>query len=222
MRILAVSVSKPKIVQYKNREISTGIYKKPIHGPVMVRKTNIDGDGQADLTVHGGPDKAVYAFPSEHYAFYRERFGQDHFEYGHFGENLTTQGMMECTVHIGDQFRIGEAIFEVSQPRSPCSKFAMKMGAPDAVKTMLDSGKTGYYFRVIKEGMIENGDVTPLSLNESAPTVEEVHRLMFFDTLNINELITASTSSALALSWRDRFSARLRKLETRQEQIDEQ
>ena len=192
MCILAVSVSKPKIVQYKGKEISTGIYKEPVHGPVMVRKTNIDGDGQADPTVHGGLDKAVYGFPWEHYAFYRERFGHDDFSYGHFGENLTTEGMLETAVHIGDRFRIGKAVLEVSQPRSPCSKFAMKMDAADAVKTMLDSGKTGYYFRVIEEGTIGTGEVTRLSLNDSGPTVEGTHRLMFFDTLNISELKRAA------------------------------
>ena len=170
MRILALSVSKPKLVQYKGKEISTGIYKKPVHGPVMLRKTNVDGDGQADLKVHGGLDKAVYSFPWEHYAFYQEHFGHDDFAYGHFGENLTTKEMLETAVHIGDRFRIGEAVLEVSQPRSPCSKFAMKMGAAEAVKTMLDSGKTGYYFRVIKEGVIDVGKATRLSVNETAPT----------------------------------------------------
>ena len=186
-----------------------------MHGPVRVGKTNIEGDAQADLSVHGGPDKAVYAFPWEHYAFYHEHFGHDDFAYGHFGENLTTEGMTETVVHIGDRFRIEEAVLEVSQPRSPCFKFAMKMGTADAIKTMLESGKTGYYFRVIEEGTIDTGEVTRLSSNGSAPTVEGAHRLMFFDTVNVSELKNASACSALAPSWREKFSARLRKLETR-------
>ena len=215
MHILSVNVSKPKVVQYKGKEVSTGIYKKPVHGPVMLRKTNIDGDGQADLKVHGGLDKAVYGFPWEHYTFYQERFGPDDFAHGHFGENLTTKGMLENAVHIGDRFRIGEAVLEVSQPRSPCSKFAMKMRATEAVKTMLDSGKTGYYFRVIEEGMIDIGKTIRLSLNESAPTVYGIHQLMFFDALNVSELKRASVCSALAPSWREKFAERLRKLESR-------
>lgn len=215
MRVLAVSVSKPKVVQYKGKEISTGIYKKLVHGPVMVGKTNIEGDAQADLSVHGGPDKAVYAFPWEHYAFYHEHFGHGDLAYGHFGENLTTEGMTETVVHIGDRFRIEEAVLEVSQPRSPCFKFAMKMGTADAIKTMLESGKTGYYFRVIEEGTIDTGEVTRLSSNGSAPTVDGAHRLMFFDTVNVSELKNASVCSALAPPWREKFAARLRKLETR-------
>ena len=181
----------------------------------MVRKTNIDGDAQADLNNHGGIDKAVYALPYEHYLFYQDRLGKDGFQTGHFGENLTTEGMQESVVHVGDRFRIGDAVLEVSQPRSPCFKFAMRMGTPDAVRQMLDSGKTGYYLRVIEEGMIESGEVSRSFLNESAPTVEDVHRLMYFDILNISELKRACGSSALSQTWRDEFHARLEKLNTK-------
>ena len=212
MRILSVNVSKPKVILHKGKRVSTGIYKTRVDGPVMVRKTNIDGDAQADLKNHGGIDQAVYAFPCEHYAYYQERLGQDGFKTGHFGENLTTEGMLESVVHIGDQFRIGQVVLEVSQPRSPCFKFAMRMGTPDAVKQMLDSSKTGYYLRVVEEGMIETGQVSRSFSNELAPTVEEVHRLMYFDILNISELKKASGSSALGQIWRDEFVARLKKL----------
>ena len=213
MRILAVNVAKLKVVSYKGKEISTGIYKQSVHGSVMVRKTNIDGDAQADLNNHGGIDKAVYAFPYEHYAYYQKRLEQQRLEYGHFGENITTEGMLESEVYIGDQFRIGEAVFEVSQPRSPCFKFAMKMGKPDAVKVMLDSGNTGFYLRVVREGMIEPGQVTRVFTNDMAPTVVEAHQLMYFDFLNVRQLKRVLGSSALSDRWRDVFTTRLKKLE---------
>ena len=212
MRILAINVAKPKVVSYKGRAISTAIYKQPVHGSVMARKTNIDGDAQADLNNHGGVDQAIYAFSYEHYVYYQKHLEQPRLEYGHFGENLTTQEMLEFEVHIGDQFRTGEAVFEVSQPRSPCLKFAIKMGRPDAVKIMLDSGRTGFYLRVIKEGMIEPGRVTRLFLNETAPTVAEVHQLMYSDFLNISKLRKALGTAALGQNWRDEFAARLNKL----------
>ncbi len=213
MRIVALSVSKPKIVHFKGRDVSTGIFKVPVQGPCMVRMTNIDGDGQADLTVHGGPDKAVYAFPFEHYPYYQEQFGQEPFECGQFGENLTTEGMLESDVRIGDRYRVGEVVFEVSQPRSPCFKFAIKMGSPDAIKACLTSGKTGFYFRVLNEGMIQSGDTIEREfLNDAAPSVEETHRLYYFDKQNIEELKRASQCTALAGVWKNEFATRLEKL----------
>jgi len=213
MRVLSVNVSMPEVVRYKGRDISTAINKKPVSGVVHARKTNIDGDGQADLSVHGGHDKAAYAFPVEHYLFFETVVGQRGFPYGHFGENLTTEGMLEHEMHIGDQFGVGDAVFEVSQPRSPCFKFAVKLGTPDAVRSMLNSGKTGYYLRVIKEGAIEPGEITRLVFDTSAPSVEEVHRLMYFDLLDTNGLKRALGTRALAKTWQDAFAVRLKKLE---------
>ena len=213
MRIVALSVSKPKIIHHKGREVSTGIYKVPVQGPRMVRKTNIDGDVQADLKVHGGPNKAVYAFPFEHYAYYQEKFGQEQFEFGQFGENLTTEGMLESDVRIGDRYRVGEVVFEVSQPRSPCFKFAIKMGSPDAIKACLSSGKTGFYFRVLSEGMIQSGDTIQREFsNDAAPSVEETHRLYYFDKQNIDGLKQAVQCIALAEVWKNEFASRLEKL----------
>jgi MOSC domain-containing protein YiiM len=110
MKIVALNVAKPKVIEYRGEQVSTGIYKSPVQGAFRVRATNIDGDGQADLTVHGGPHKAVYAFPSEHYAAYQEALGQEPYDYGQFGENLTTEGMLETAVRIGDRYRMGEAV----------------------------------------------------------------------------------------------------------------
>ena len=212
MRIVALSVSTSKIVHFKGRDVSTGIFKAPVQGSCMVRMTNIDGDGQADLTVHGGPDKAVYAFPLEHYPYYQAQFGQKPFECGQFGENLTTEGMLESDVRIGDRYRVGEVVFEVSQPRSPCFKFAIKMGSPDAIKACLTSGKTGFYFRVLDEGMIQSGDTIEREFsNDAAPSVEETHRLYYFDKQNIEELKRASQCTALAAVWKNEFAARLEK-----------
>ena len=216
MRVLAVCVSKPKPVQYRRKEFLTGIYKEPVSGPRFVGKTNIDGDGQADLSVHGGINKAVYAFPSEHYPFYEELVGRGRFEFGQFGENLTTEGLLETDVHIGDRYQINDVIFEVSQPRSPCFKFGMKMGTPTAVKTCLNSCKTGFYLRVLREGSIQSGDtIARLSASESAPSVHETHRLYYFDTKNISGMQKAVQTPALSQVWKDEFESRLKNLGVR-------
>jgi MOSC domain-containing protein YiiM len=212
MQVLSVNVAKPIVVPSKDGDVLTGIYKLPIQEPVMARKTNIDGDGQADLRNHGGIDKAVYAFPNEHYDFYQSCLDQQTAEYGYFGENFTVEGMLESEVRIGDQFILGEAVFEVSQPRSPCFKLAIKFGDADVVKIMVDSGKTGFYLRVLKEGMIQAGRVKPVFSNTSALTVAQVHQLMYVDILNVDMLKKSTDSSALSDSWRGQFSSRLNKL----------
>lgn len=202
MKIVALNVAKPKVIEYRGEQVSTGIYKSPVQGAFRVRATNIDGDGQADLTVHGGPHKAVYAFPSEHYAAYQEALGQEPYDYGQFGENLTTEGMLETAVRIGDRYRMGEAVLEVSQPRAPCFKFAIKMGTPSAIRLCLPSAMTGFYFRVIQEGMIEAGvNIVCEFVNQSAPTVDDVHRLYFLDKDNVKGLKKASRCSALEAGW---------------------
>lgn len=212
MRILSINVSEPEVILDRGKEVLTGIYKKPLPGPVMVRETQIDGDGQADLENHGGIDKAVYAFSAEHHGFYQESLEEASFEYGHFGENLTTEGMLESTVRIGDCFTVGTAVLEVSQPRTPCFKLAMKVGTTDVVKLMLDSARTGFYLRVVQEGIIEPGLAYRSFTRESAPTVEELHNLMFFDIVNVNELRRALAQPALGATWRDKLAARLKKL----------
>jgi len=212
MRVLSVNVSEPIAAPYKGKTVVTGIYKNPVRGPVSARKTNIDGDRQAGLDNHGGVDKAAYVFPSEHHTYYQKGLGQDGFQFGHFGENLTTEGMLESSVHIGDRFLIGTAIFEVSQPRTPCFKLAMRLAAPDVIRLMLDSGKTGFYLRVIQEGVIEPSEVSPEFVNENAPSVEEIHNLLFFDIMNIDGLKRAAASPALGRQLRAVFTKRARKL----------
>lgn len=219
MRIQALNVSLPRVIVYKGEEVLTGIYKVSTTEPLMVRKLNIDGDKQADLTVHGGDDKAVYAFPAEHYLYYQEILKQDPYEPGQFGENLTTEGMHESNVHIGDRYRVGEAVFEVSQPRSPCFKFAIKMGTAESLSICINSAKTGFYFRVLSEGIVQAGDHIDVDYsNDTAPTVEEVHRLYYLDKKNIDGLRKAAQCNSLAKVWKDEFENRISKLAAKLQQ----
>jgi MOSC domain-containing protein YiiM len=219
MRVQALNVSLPKVLVYKGEEVLTGIYKVSTAEPLMIRKTNIDGDRQADLTVHGGVDKAVYAFPAEHYSYYQETLKQDPYETGQFGENLTTEGMLESDVHIGDRYQVGEVVLEVSQPRSPCYKFAIKMGTAESLSVCINSAKTGFYFRVLSEGVVQSGDRIEIEYsNDTAPTVEEVHRLYYLDKRNIDGLTRAAQCNSLAEDWIDEFENRIRKLAAKLQQ----
>lgn len=212
MRIHSLNVAVPKLVAYKGEQVWTGIYKLATEAPLMVRKLNIDGDQQADLSVHGGVDKAVYAFPREHYAYYENELGQSGYAPGQFGENLTTEGLLESRVRIGDRYRAGGVLFEVSQPRSPCYKFAIKMGTAEALAVCINSARTGFYLRVLREGEIRGGDRIELEYaNSGAPTVAEIHRLYYLDRRNLDALKQAVGCDRLAASFRDEFRARLAK-----------
>lgn len=213
MHIQSVNVAMPRVIEYRGEEVLTGIYKRAADGPRLVRRLNIDGDGQADPSVHGGVDKAVYAFPAEHYDCYCELLGHDAYEPGQFGENLTTEGLLETEVRIGDRYRAGDVLFEVSQPRSPCYKFAIRMGTARALALMIDSARTGFYLRVLSEGHICAGDrIEPEFCNPDAPSVEEVHRLYYLDRKNLAALRRAVECQTLARAFKDEFAARLRKL----------
>ena len=160
MKLLSVNVSLPKQVPYQGKIITTGIFKEPVSDRVMVHALNIQGDGQADRKVHGGRDMAVYAYPFEHYEFWEETLGRSGFPFGQFGENLTVEGLTEETVRIGDVFRVGDALLQVTQPRIPCYKLALRMGeGADFPKRFQDSGRLGFYLRVIEEGEIGAGDL---------------------------------------------------------------
>jgi MOSC domain-containing protein YiiM len=210
MRIASLNIGKPALIHFRGEEILTGIDKRATSEARAARRLGIDGDGQADLEVHGGVDKAVYAFPFEHYAFYRKLLRQAGYPPGQFGENLTTEGMFEQEVRIGDRYRVREALFEVSQPRSPCYKFAIRMGAAEALRICIDSAKTGFYLRVLDEGMIRQGDRIELEhAGRDAPTVEEVHRLYYLDRKNAEGLARAANCTGLAAGFRDEFKRRL-------------
>ncbi len=142
----------------RGQPVSTGIYKRPVGGPVMARKLNLDGDEQADRRVHGGPLKAIYAYPSEHYWFWTPELPDVELPWGAFGENLTTGGLSEDGVRIGDEFAVGGARLRVTQPRYPCFKLATKMNRRDFPLRFLDSGRIGFYLAVVEEGLIGVGD----------------------------------------------------------------
>jgi MOSC domain-containing protein YiiM len=222
MHIRSLNVAMPQSIDYKGEEVVTGIFKRAVTGSRLVRRLNIDGDGQADPSVHGGVDKAVYAFPSEHYEFYRELLGHEAYQAGQFGENLTTEGLLETGVHIGDRYRVGDVLFEVSQPRSPCYKFAIKMGTPKALALMIENARTGFYLRVLAEGYIRAGDPVERDyLNHDAPTVDEVHRLYYLDKKDIEALERAIECESLGKAFKNDFVLRLAKLQANESQAED-
>ncbi|MEP6993130.1 MAG: MOSC domain-containing protein [Acidobacteriota bacterium] len=179
MSILSIQVGTPRSVRHGGRTVRTAIFKDPVLFRVFVRRLNVEGDAQADLRVHGGPDKAVYAYDLGGYEHWRQELGLD-LPFGQFGENLTVAGMPETQTRIGDVYRIGGAVLQVSQPRSPCFKLAMKMGRPQFLKEFLVSGRTGFYLRVLEEGEIGPGDaITLLSRQPDSATVAQTTRQTF-------------------------------------------
>jgi MOSC domain-containing protein YiiM len=159
-------VGAPKAVAVRGEVVETAIWKTPVDGPVRVRLHNLEGDRQADLTVHGGVNKAVYAYPLEHYAFWRQQLPDTQLECAAFGENLTIEGLLESDVHVGDELSIGTAVLRVTQPRLPCFKLGIRFGRLDMVKRFLASRRTGFYFQVAKEGTLQVEDgirLTPAS-----------------------------------------------------------
>ena len=212
MKLLSVNVSLPKDITYRDKTISTGIFKEPVQGRVMLRALNLDGDGQADLVAHGGIYKAAYVYPIEHYDYWQHELGRNDFTPGQFGENFTVDGMLEDNIHIGDVFRIGAALVEVPQPRVPCYKLGIKMGSPQFVKTFLASGRVGFYFRVLQEGEVGAGDVIErVKADPEQLTVRAAHQLLYFDKENVEGLQKALRISALSPGWRDSFEKLLAK-----------
>lgn len=180
MKIVSLNAGLPRVVPDRSREVTTGIFKSPVAGPVMIRRTNLDGDGQADLKNHGGRNKAVYAYPSEHYEFWRAELPGVELTWGNFGENLTTEGLFERDACIGDEFCIGGAVVKVTQPRIPCFKLGIRFGRDDMPKRFLASGRSGIYFAVVEEGLVEAGDAIELvkstGRDGSGVTVADVNR----------------------------------------------
>ena len=210
MRVLSVNVGLPREVQWRNEVVATAIHKAPVSGPVEVKRLNLAGDRQADLSVHGGPDKAVYAYPSEHYAFWREELPGVALPWGAFGENLTVEGLIETEVRVGDVLRIGTAEFVVTQPRLPCFKLNVRFQRPDMVKRFLRSGRTGFYLAVVKEGQLAVGDPIELVPTDlPAIGVTEVVTLYTSKADSRALLQRAVSTAALPQSWRDYFQARL-------------
>jgi MOSC domain-containing protein YiiM len=179
MRILSVNVGLPRLVEWGGRAITTGIFKHPMAGPVSLELLNFVGDRQADLTVHGGPDKAVYAYDDAHYAYWRNQIGHDDWTPGLFGENLTTEGLIETGVRIGDLFRVGSALLRAVQPRFPCYKLNARFNDPGMVRHFARSGRSGIYFRVVEPGVVQAGDeITLLEAADTTITIQDINQLI--------------------------------------------
>ena len=210
MRLLSLSVGLPREVEWRGRTVRTSIFKAPVSGPVRVGPLNLEGDQQSDLAVHGGRDKAVYAYPSEHYDYWRAELPGTELPWGAFGENWTTEGLREDAVHIGDRLRAGTAELLVTQPRLPCYKLGIRFGRPDMVKRFQHSGRTGFYLAVLREGEVTAGDrLEWLARDERGVTVAEIAGLYTADAANQDLLRRASELPALPEGWRDYFRQRL-------------
>lgn len=212
MRILSLNVGLPREVTWKNQQVTTGIFKEPVEHRVFMRTMNLDGDRQADLTVHGGRHKAIYAYPSEHYAYWKEQLPGMKLPWGMFGENFTTEGMLETDVYIGDRFRIGEAgEVVVTQPRMPCYKLGLKFQRDDILKMFLESGRCGFYFAVVKEGMVGTQDRIELiqSDKDRIPVADIAYQYIHKDDPDLMQ--RASQHPALPEGWRNFFHRELQK-----------
>jgi MOSC domain-containing protein YiiM len=207
--LISLQVGLPRIVPSHGEPVATGIFKSPVPGRVLMRTLNLDGDRQADLSVHGGQDKAVYAYPSEHYPFWKTQLPGVELPWGSFGENLTTSGLDETAVSIGDRFAIGGAEVVVTQPRLPCFKLNLKFGRDDMVKRFLASHFTGFYFRVLREGEVGAGDeIVPVHLDENHVSVRDIVGLYLGENDSQELRERALRVEYLAKVWRDDLSAK--------------
>lgn len=210
MKLLSINVGMPKEVLHEDRIIRSGIFKAPVEGPVQVNVLNLEADGQADLTVHGGPSKAVYAYPSEHYDFWRRELPEIDFPWGSFGENLSTEGLLERELYIGDRLCVGTVELMVTEPRLPCYKLGVKFNRDDMVKRFLKSRRTGFYCAVLREGVINSGDaIQYLSRDDDRVTVADITRLYAFDTKDFDAMRRVIEVQALSESWRGYFRERI-------------
>lgn len=210
MKLVSINVGLPREVSWKGKTVTTGIFKEPVAGRVALRTLNLDGDRQADLSVHGGASKAVYAYPAEHYEFWRSELGDPNLSWGMFGENFTTDGLSEDGVHIGDRFSIGSAELMITEPRMPCYKLALKFGRDDIIKRFLARERTGFYFAVTREGEVGAGDAIELThRDENQIAVAEVTRLYARDKDDLEATRRIVKVEALPESWREYFKRRL-------------
>ncbi|MCY9669169.1 MOSC domain-containing protein [Paenibacillus alginolyticus] len=212
MEIVSINVGLPKTIMYQGKELVTGIYKYPVSSSLRVSRTQLDGDGQADLTLHGGADKALCVYPKEHYAHWEQVLAQK-LEAGTFGENLTVRGLLEDQVCIGDIYAIDDVIVQVSQPRQPCHKLAKRLDWADAVLQVQETGYTGYYLRVLTEGVIsKNAEVKLIARDEAGVTVAYANQIKYHEKANIEAAQQIAAIQALSVSWKQSFLKRLAEL----------
>src|SRR3989442_5996598 len=216
MKLASVNVGLPREVTWHGRIVTTGIFKQPVEGRVRLRKLNLDGDRQADLTVHGGKDKAVYCYPLAHYDYWKRELAGRELPPASFGENFTTDGLLEDSVNIGDQFSIGSAEVIVTQPRLPCYKLGIRFQSDDMVRRFLASGRTGFYFAVIREGEVGAGDeIKVIARDPNGIPVSEITRLYVakrYGDADVAWVQRALRVAALPESWKAYFRERLQKM----------
>jgi MOSC domain-containing protein YiiM len=213
MQIVSLNIGLPRDVVWHGRTVTTGIFKEPVAGRVALRRLNLDGDRQADLSVHGGPFKAVYCYPVEHYALWTEELGGGALPMGAFGENLTTEGLNEDDVHIGDEFSIGTARVVVTQPRMPCYKLGIRFQDDGMVKRFLASRRTGFYLAVVREGDVGTGDaIVRAAEDPQRLRVADITRLYVARAFDRDDVATAKKAlevAALPESWKEYLRDRL-------------
>jgi MOSC domain-containing protein YiiM len=210
VRLVSVTAGLPQEVGSRGRTTLTSIWKRPVHGRVRVGRLNIAGDQQSDLTVHGGPEKAVYVYPSEHYEYWRRELPGTDLPWGAFGENFTTEGLLEPAVGIGDKLRVGSTEFVVTQPRMPCFKLGIRFSRDDMVKRFLQSGRSGFYLAVLREGEVGAGDQIEVTYRDAhAITVADISALYVTDVDNQALLRRAVEAPALPEAWRTYLRKRL-------------
>ena len=208
-RLLSVNVGLPRSVLWKGRTVVTGIFKEPVTGPVVARRLNLDGDRQADLSVHGGADKAIYVYPAEHYGPWQQELEIAELPRGMFGENLSTQGFTENTVVIGERWRVGQAVLMVTQPRQPCYKLGVRFGRDDVLSRLVRSRRTGWYVAVLRGGAITAGDPVLIERPADSLTVAAVADLLFAKEPDRAHLRLAATLPTLAADLRMHFQKQL-------------
>ena len=212
--LISVNVGLPKTVQFRDRSVTTGIFKNPVEGPVALRQHDLEGDGQADLSVHGGPTKAVYVYPNQHYTYWREELPDVELGWGHLGENFTVDSMDEESIYIGDEFRVGTTRLVVTEPRMPCFKLGVRFGRADMPKGFLQSGRSGFYFGVLEEGHVQAGDAVELiSKHPDGLAVADVTSLYTIERGNVALLKKAISVAALPDSWTGYFEHQLERLD---------
>ena len=204
--LVSVNVGKPKDVEWRDRTVHTGVWKTPRGGRLAVRKLNVDGDGQGDLLGHGGPHRAVLVYQTAAYAHWAAHFGWDHYANGLFGENLTVDGMRDDEVYVGDRYRIGTAVFEVSQPRVTCFRVGMRVGQPTLPALMVSHGRPGFYMRVLEEGEIAAGDaIVRLGRGRDPLSIAEVDALLYLPNRDRDQLARVVDNPALSPGWQQSF-----------------
>ncbi len=210
MTLISVNVGRPRDITWHGKGVRTSIWKNPVKGRVRVSTLNLDGDQQSDLSVHGGVDKSIYVYPCEHYSYWRSQLPEEDLPWGAFGENFTTEGLLEDEVEIGDQLRAGSAEFIVTQPRMPCFKLGIRFDRPDRVKRFLQSKRTGFYLAVLREGEVAGGDSIELrDREETGVTIADIVNLYTSDSENQELLRRAAELVALPDGWKDYFRKRL-------------